>query len=243
MNKYIKLFIFFIILSTVNSYSSEVLILGNESMPFNGVRDAENNGMSVEILNEITKFGGPLFKYQLGLQWARAQIMLHNSESKVIAIIPFTRTPERESNYMWITELFTYELRFSASKKSNIPSNIKDAKNLRIGIIRGSAHIPLLTSLGFNNIYEVNNGLNNAMMLANNRIDLVIESSWVDNFFWKQAGYEQDALYIGPTIGETKHIYLAGNTDFSSEVAKEINKAMEIIKKNGRLKELLDKWN
>ena len=42
--------------------AEEALVLGNESMPFNGVVNGKNAGMTYEILKEAVKYGAPTFK-------------------------------------------------------------------------------------------------------------------------------------------------------------------------------------
>jgi len=95
MVKIISIFVVYISLACGMTHATEVLVLGNESMPFCGIVDGKPSGMVVDILTEVTNHGGPNFKYKLGLPWKRAQEILRNSGDSLTAIVPFTRTKER----------------------------------------------------------------------------------------------------------------------------------------------------
>ncbi len=225
--------------------AQNVVVYRNESMPFCGTVDARDAGIAVDILGAITRHGGPTFRY-LSLPWARAQQYVQNQPGS--AIIPFTRTASREPNHTWITELFSYELRitFAASPKHpvELPSTITEEtlKPLRMGIIRASAHIPMLKARGFSNLIEFNDASFAVKMLQSGYIHGMIESEWVDSYHWKLNGFEPSELIIGPTLGETKHIYLAGARSFPQETAQAIERAMTEIRHNGVLTDILQQW-
>jgi len=225
--------------------ASQVLVLGNSSMPFNDNKQGKNTGVCVEILEAISSHGGPEFKFELGLPWKRAQQILHDAAGKnqAIAIIPFTRTKQREDSHMWITKLVTHEVRLTTNKKAKIPEKFADAKDSTVGIIVGSALIPKLKEMGFTQIDEARTGKQNARKLEGERIDFMVESSVVAKYNWASIGQKSQDLFVGPQLGKTNEIYLAGNLDFPPKVAAEIEAAMDIIKENGKLQEILNKWN
>ena len=158
--------------------ASEVLVLGNESMPFNGIVNGKNAGITIEILQEATKHGAPTFRYRLGLPWKRAQNMVLEAGNNATALIPLTRTSKRESQYVWIADMFTHQPRLSTTVLTSLP--LEKAKNLDIGVIRGSAMIPLFEQIGLIKLMQVDSALQNAKKLANGRLDAVAESQYVD---------------------------------------------------------------
>jgi len=219
--------------------ADEVLVLGNESMPFNGIVDGKNSGIAVEILTQATNYGAPRFKFRLGLPWKRAQKMLNEAHDRPTAIIPFTRTPEREGNYLWIAPLINYQPRFNSFKKQEV--TLSDMLDARIGIIRGSAHLPLLKQLGFNNLQVVEKAQQNILKLQYNRIDAILESQFVDTYHWRQAGVDTNRLRFIP-VGDVKQIYIAGNLKFSSAMAKKIADAIDLMESNGELQAIVGRW-
>ncbi len=227
------------------SLAREVQVFRNESMPFCGTVDGKDAGMAVDILNELSKYGGPTFKFTT-LPWVRAQRYVQKTHNSVI--IPLTRTSQREKKYRWIIELFSHQLRLTINKNSNrreplpSPLTIEDAKDLRVGIIRGSAFLPNLREFGFTEIIQADTAQDNVEKLKAGSIAAMVESQWVDSYNWKHAGMGPGDLLIGPTLSKTQHIYLAGAPNFSPELAIQIQMTMDELRKSGRLDEILDKW-
>ncbi len=241
-------FCFFILLLSFFTHpliASEVLVYRNESMPFCGTVNGKDAGMVVDILNEVTNQGGPIFTFR-SLPWKRAQ--LYVQAKKGTAITPFTRTPSREKEHVWIVELFPYYVRLTTAKnpklKLSLPPllSIDSAKHLPTGIILGSAHIQTLIELGFTNLKEINAAELSAKQLMLGNISVMVESQWVDTYYWKQLGMNSSGLLIGPSIEETKHVYLSGALDFPMDTAVKIRKAMKKVRKSGKLEEILKKW-
>ena len=242
-----KLLLFVLILIPTISHAVNVKVLGNESMPFNGVIVEKNGdgiktnnvGIIFEILQEATKHGAPEFIYSWGLPWKRAQVDLKNANG-LTAIIPLTRTSDREKSFTWIAPLISYQTRISVFDRPK-PMTIQQASKHRIGIISGSAHIPLLNRLGIDNLYLADNALANSKLLKFKRIDALVESEYVDTYNWEQSGFAVKDLKF-TAIGVTKYIYIAGNLNFPKDVALRISQAIEKMRVNGKLQAILDKW-
>ncbi|MGI0117078.1 substrate-binding periplasmic protein [Zooshikella sp. RANM57] len=248
-NKHMKSkFLLIVALTASISDATEVTVVGNESMPFNGLildktsngTKYKNSGMAFEILEEATKHGAPTFNYKLGLPWKRAQHLIHKAGNTPVAIIPFTRTQEREKNYTWIAMLFTYQTRISLYKASKTVT-LEQLLNKQVGIITASAHIPLLKQLGFKHIIYVKNAITNSRLLKFNRIDAIAESQYVDIYNWKQSGYNVNDLSFIP-IGDIRKIYIAANLHFPTEINTKISSAIDKMRLNGKLQEILNKW-
>ncbi len=229
------------ILVTKAHADDTVTILGNESMPFNGVLNGQNAGMTYEILEEATLHGAPKFEFQLGLPWKRAQKILESSGTKPVAIVPFTRTKERENHHTWIAKLFSYQSRVSTLDNTQ-HLDLKAVSQEPIGIIRGSAHIPYLEQIGFDRLSVVNKAIQNALKLANGHIYGIAESQYVDTYHWKQIGRSAEVLQFIP-FGESKQIYVAGNRTFPSSTAERIAQAINKMEASGKLKEILARWS
>ena len=225
--------------------ASEVLVYRNESMPWCGTVDGKDAGIAVDILNAITKKGGPKFKFE-SVPWKRAQKLVQ--KNKGTAIIPLTRTTTREKNYNWIIELIPNQVRLTTARnqinKLSIPSplTLENSKLLSIGIIRGSALIPTMKELGFTKLYEVNTVEQLVKMLSVGRIDAMAESKWVDNYTWSNLGLERNDLVEGINIGDTKFIYFGAALNFPSELTSQIREAMVKVQKSGDLERILNKW-
>ena len=220
--------------------ADEVLVVGNESMPFNATVDAKNVGIAVEILQTASTYGAPEFRFELNTPWKRAQQLLHEAGKKPTAIIPFTRTPKREHLHTWIAPLFKYQTRISTTDQQT-DLTLDDFLHKDIGIIRASAHLPLLKKLGFTNIVKTNNARQSAMMLNQGRLAAIAESQYVDTYYWKQQGLNPRILQFIP-IGEVKQIYIAGNLEFPPETAIRIAAAIDKMNKQGIVQTIVKQW-
>lgn len=224
----------------VLSSDEVVQILGNESMPFNGIVDGRPAGMTYELLREAQAYGAPKFEFTFGLPWLRAQNMVLEAGDRPIAIVPLTRTADRESRYLWIENLITHYARLSSPDAGQLEA-IQQDRSLPLGVIRGSALIPTVKKKGFNNFIEVDSALQNAKMLLSNRMFALVESRYVDTYNWIQAGGDVADLHFVP-VGEPFHIYLAANPSFPVHLKEKIQAAFAAMKRDGRVEQILSKW-
>jgi len=219
--------------------AEEVLILGNESMPFNGVVNGKNAGMTYDILVEAMKYGAPKFKFEFGLPWKRAQKMVLNAGDKPIALVPFTRTPQREPNYTWISKLFMCPVRLSTYKSPAV--TIEQAKNMTVGMLSDSANVTFFQSMGITRFDFAGSAIQNAKKLAAGRFKVLGEGKYVDVYAWRQAGLDVKDLNF-TEIDIPRYVYIAGNLTFPPELSKQISDAIEAMRNNGSLQAVLEKW-
>ena len=94
---------------------------------------------------------------------------------------PVSRNSENRKDFYWIGKLSNREVYFFKDRKRLELSveSFEDAKNLRVGIVRGSPIIELLENSGFTNIEEVNSDIQNINKLYQNRIDLIVQEKLV----------------------------------------------------------------
>jgi len=236
---------FFLVLCfllSVELKAAEVLVLGNESMPFCGLVDGKPAGIVVDLLEQVTKHGGPKFSYELGLPWKRAQLMVAQSGDMPTAIIPLTRSNNRESKFYWIQELLTHEVYIHTYDRPSPVSTIEDAKKFSVNVILGSVIIPTLKSLGFERLSEQYNALTMAKMLADNSISAIAESRIVHRYNWLIAGRQLHEIQLGPKVGDSFSIYIAGNKTFPPEVAEQIRQAFARALLSGSIDEVKSRW-
>ncbi len=242
-----KLLIIFLFIYLIGSdvTASGVVVYRNESMPWCGTVDGKDAGITIDILNAVTKYGGPTFNF-IAVPWKRAQVLIQNNRGT--AIIPFTRTATREQHHTWIIELVPNQVRLTMARKPTLkvsvpsPPTLVNFKNSGIGIIRGSAVIPAMKTLGFTNLYEVNKAEQLAKMLNTGRFVAMAESKWVDNYVWNKIGQKGDDLIVGPNVGGIKYIFLGAALNFPPELTHQIRTAMEKVRKSGALDKILNKW-
>jgi polar amino acid transport system substrate-binding protein len=231
--------VLFILCGTA-AQASEITVFANESMPQSGMVDGKATGMAVDILNAVTAEGGPTFKFDFSQPWARAQAAVHETAGS--AIIPLTRTPEREPNYKWIANLFDNPNRlFSAGRPAPIKT-LDEAKGMSVGVMRGSSVEQVLKQLGFTHIEVVANDELAAKMLAAEHIDAWAGAESVQRYLFSKAGGDSTKLQPGPLLGEPPQIYIAGDTKFPDADAKAIADGVEKLRSSGKLAAILKKY-
>ncbi len=224
---------------------TEVLVYRNESMPWCGTVNGKDAGITVDILREVSKHGGPKFRFE-SLPWPRAQV--HVQEHAGTAIIPFTRTPTREGQHTWIIQLVPNQIRLTLTRKSKFqrsiptPVTLESMKSLPIGVIRRSSVIPFMKKIGFTNLEEVDNAKQNVQKLVKGRIAAMAESKWVDNYHWNKKRLIPSDLLPGPNIGTTQYIYLGAARNFPPELTRQIREAMSKVEQSGTLEAIYKKW-
>jgi len=237
--------IFYLIISSFlvlgSLQAQTVTVLANESMPFQGIENGKPVGIAIDLLEEVTKNGGPKFKYEVGIPLKRALIIVARAKAEPTAFVSLTRLPQREASYLWIAKLFSHTVK-AATYKQTAPKTIDEAKHLWTGIIRGHANLPLVKSLGFTKLQLVNEAKQNINKLKLGRIDIIIDTELNTLYNWKKAGFDLKDLNMGVPISDVLYTYIVGNPTFPQDIAKEISDAMDRIIENGRYKEIMKKW-
>ena len=231
--------------SAIAADIAEVLVFRPEGMPWCGTVDGKDVGLTVDILQEVTKHGGPKFRFE-SVPWTRAQAYAQKKTGTTV--IPLTRTPEREKQYTWIIKLVPNQARLTLVKnpKNNLsfpsPLTLENLKPYPVGIIRGSAFISTLEKLGFTHVEVVSIYEQNVKMLTAGRIAAVAEAKWVDIYNWKKFGGKIEDLIIGPEFGDPSYIYLGAGLDFPSGLTRQIRDAMSKVEQSGALETVREKW-
>jgi polar amino acid transport system substrate-binding protein len=220
--------------------ASETKVLGNESMPFCGMVNGKPAGMAVEILNAATREGGPSFSFDFSAPWPRAQAQTH--EQTNLAIIPFTRTPEREANYKWIAELFPYRVHLVTIGRTAPLQSVMEAKDLDVGVLNGSSAVPLITKLGFTKLQTVANDDINVRKISAGHLGAWVVSQYVDKYLYAKIGQDPAQLQYGPDVGDEYHIYIAADVAFPDADAKSIKDAVERVRASGEMQHILQNY-
>jgi ABC-type amino acid transport substrate-binding protein len=229
----------FVALSCSSVQAKEITVLANESMPQCGVVDGKPTGMAVDILNAVTAEGGPTFKFDFSQPWARALVSVH--ETPGVAIIPLTRTAERESSFKWIADLFGNPGRLVSVGPKPIAS-LDEAKGLTVGIMRGSSFESSLRQLGFSKLEVVQNDETAAKILAAGRIDAWAGAEYVQRYLFTKTGGDSSKLQMGPLLGTPPQIFIAGDVNFPDADAKAIADGVAKLRASGKLDAIMKKY-
>jgi polar amino acid transport system substrate-binding protein len=236
--KFFLVVLFFIF--GARAQSREIMVFANESMPQSGTVDGRPAGMAVDILNAVTAEGGPIFKFNFSMPWARALIAIHKATDT--AIIPLTRIPERESDFKWIGNLFEDAGRLVSVGRVAPIQTLDEARGLSIGVMRGSSYETMLKQLGFSHVEVVQSDALNARMLAAGRFDAWAGSEVVQRYLFAKVGEDVSKLQRGPRLGDPQQIYIAADPKFPEADAKAIAEGLKKVRSSGKLEEILKKY-
>lgn len=225
-----------------NLFASTVTVYGLEAMPYCGVIDGKPVGIAIDILNKATEYGAPKFKFIFDMPWIRATLNVQNSTGELVAIIPFTRSSVREDKFMWVAEIMATEYRFYTYGRSSPIKSVDEIKDKVIGVVHGHAIIPMLEERGLLVDSGAKNARINAIKLLNNRFRVIADSDVIAMYSWKKMGQNTKNLQPGPSIGVTKHVYIATGLNFPGDISNSISNAIQEMKDNGELQKIYDKW-
>ncbi|MCW7753639.1 transporter substrate-binding domain-containing protein [Desulfobotulus sp. H1] len=224
------------------SFAQTVVVYGLDAMPLCGVVDGEPVGITVEILKEATAYGAPDFIFRMDVPWVRAQMLVQQPGSEVNAIIPFSRSRQREDTFKWVGELVQTQFRFYSYERKNPINSIDEARELNIGVVRGHAIIPLLQQQGIVRLDETRNAEINAQKLLYKRLDAMADSDFIALHNWRQIGQNTQNLQEGIAIGDITRVYIAAGLHFPYDTAKNIADALGRMKQDGKMEEILSRW-
>ncbi len=186
-------------------------ILAGEIAPYCYLKDGKPAGLMAKVVQEMAV----RMKYPDGISfvpWARAQQMVRDqSDARLRFIIPLTRTPEREAQYTWVSEIMTDDLVFVSEKSRKILIRKPgDAKNLRVGVLMGSPGEATIRQMGFTKIDASVTEEINARKMNSGRIDVWLVARTVAPFSWKREGLPHRELSYGAVL-RTNHLYLGAS--------------------------------
>lgn len=232
-----------LLLSAITARAEVVEIYALEAMPYCGSEQGQPSGLAVDILQAASRHGAPEFRFHFDVPWLRAQELIQRQGNELSAIIPFSRTAPRETQYRWLAELFLTQSRFYSYQRPAPLVSMDEAKSVKIGVVRGHALINVLQNAGITRLDSgATDAGNNVRKLFYRRFDTIADSDLIVRYHWKNSGYPADALQEGVAIGPPTGVYLAAGLNFPEQTAQRIQQAMERLQASGELEQILARW-
>lgn len=236
------LFGMLILLSQARAETVEVYAL--QAMPYCGSIQGQPTGLAIEILQAASRYGAPEFHFRFDVPWRRAQEMIQQPGNERSGIIPFSRTPQRETGYRWLARLFWTRSHFYSYQLPHPIASLDEARKVEIGVVRGHALLNELQAAGFTLLDTgAANAGSNVRKLYYKRIASIADSDLIVRYYWKSMGYPLDALQEGAAIGPPIGVYLAAGLHFPSDTEQRIRKAFARLQSSGELDQILARWN
>lgn len=170
--------------------------------------------------------------------WADA-VKIAKADKNVL-IFPMTRTPARESEYIWLTKIFDMDRSYAGAPGSAPVNDTAAAKALgAVGTTVNSASLDYLKKQGLTNIVEFPTSRDLMQALADGKVNVAYQPNPFSRADWKAAG-GQGALVLGEPQ-ERSAAYLAASKG-SDVTADDWQGALQVLEQEGTFEKLVAEY-
>lgn len=169
--------------------------------------------------------------------WNRALTMA--SSQPRIAILPLTRTPEREPQFQWLVKLYVQHFVFINRTGQPPITDLARAKALRITVLRGSPNPGQLSRHGFDEARVLQSSSVEDMlrMLERGVVDAIYGGDVVNMDKVRSSGRDAAAFQVGMTL-ESGDVWLAAQGGFSDAEKAALEQAHRSLLREGLVEQL-----
>jgi polar amino acid transport system substrate-binding protein len=230
--------------SIINVHAIDLEIVAEDFPPYEYKENGKVTGFTVELIEVLLTKTGYKGKTKI-LPWARAyQIAL---TKKNVLIHTVARKKERENLFKWIGPISPRIIYFyKLKKRTDIQVNtLEDAKNYKIGVVRGQAVRDLLIANSFEerkNIFTVTGDDQNIEKLFLERIELIDNTDFMLRWRLKRLGLDYGKVEKVFVVDDSTDYYMAFSKKTSDEIVNQFRKAFKTIKQDGIIKKLEEKY-
>lgn len=227
------------------SQATELKALTQNLPPFSSLVDGKVVGFSNELLDLIVKESGNTLGSKELLAWARAYSIAQEQENAIVYTM--ARTPERETLFHWVgpiskRRIFLYK---HSDRKDIALKSFDDARKYKIGVLRDSASAKDLVQRGFQIDKELDLALDDELNMKKfraRRFDLLVSMDFAAMYNGPKAGLATDELEPAFLLDDSLDYWYGLSLKSSPVIAKQLNTALEKIKKDGRYAALMKKY-
>ncbi len=221
-------------------HAQEMMVLTEESPPYNFTRAGHVTGSSTEVVREILRRLGEPDNIQV-LPWARSYKLLNSQPN--VALFSTTRTPEREDLFFWVGPLFTVHYGFYARKSSRFQiDSLEDAKKVgSIATYKDDVKEQLLKSMGFDNLDSSKSPASNLKKLMAGRVDLwLFDNVGVSDIARQQNVDPSELELVWPF--KSYQAYVAISRQTSEQTVGQWQAALHAIVEDGTFFDINHRW-
>lgn len=173
--------------------------------------------------------------------WARA--MLLASARPRTLILPLNRTPEREATYQWLVKLYAQHFVFMTLAGRPRVQTLEQARQLRIGGLRGSSNLDRLQQEGLSpqRIYQSASVSDMHRALERGVVDALYGSELIHTDAWRRSGRDPARLQSGLSL-ESADIWLAAQGGVSDAETARLREQHEAMLADGSVERLFKRY-
>ena len=198
-----------------------------------------NDDRPANLVAAVLEEAGLEYKFHFS-PWTRI-FQLLDSQPNVLAY-PVARTEEREQHIYWAGKIRKFDLALYGLTMNahQLPTTLEQARDFRIGVLRGDVIDNYLSNLGFTNLVHFNSLENSLGMLQRGRFDLFpFDPTGVGNILSQN---ELPAGFLTPMVALediSSELYIALSQQSNPKVKQQIRDAYLEIVRNGTYEEIM----
>lgn len=210
-----------------------------EASTLSHVRDGKLQGEATEAVEAVLRLAGVTEARHEIVPWARAYRQAQGESATLI--YPLARTPERETQFVWIGELMPirYHL-FKLRARADIQlQNLDDARAWRISVVREDVRHQYLMRKRFPRLILATQSSDNIRHLMNGQADLIPYPAFEIEGQCERHGV--DCRLIERTIALDEldtSLYLAASRGCGAALVEQLRRGFEELRAQGGLRRL-----
>jgi polar amino acid transport system substrate-binding protein len=215
-------------------------IVSGDLRPFAADNHPAAPGMLVELVEQMASRAQHPVKVEF-FPWARA-VGIALGEPRC-AVLPLTRTPEREAKFQWLVKLYQQRFAFITPAAKRSVNNLNDARQLKIVVLRGSPNVAQLLNhqISAANIVEESSVEMMLKDLDTGIVDAIYGGDVINMETVRSSGRKTQDYYVGMML-ESGDIWLASSGGFTRSEIDALQDAYNTLKKDGTYSRLLKKY-
>lgn len=222
----------------------DLVLLTENFPPYNMAKNGKNfaqdeniNGIAVDIVREMFKRTDISYSLTLRFPWERIYKLA--LEKPGYGVFVMARLPDREKLFKWVGPIGPDDWIMLAKADSKITLETLDqARKYKIGAYKGDAIAETLAKQGLNPIVVLRDQ-DNARKLVGGQIDLWATGDPAGRYLARQDGVTGLKTVLRFNSAE---LYLALNKDVPDEVVAKLQAALDQLRKEGVVDEIMAKY-
>ncbi|MHC8356304.1 substrate-binding periplasmic protein [Pseudomonas sp. LB3P81] len=226
------------------SPDADLVLLTENFPPYNMAKNGKNfaqdeniNGIAVDIVREMFKRANITYSLTLRFPWERIYKLA--LEKPGYGVFVMARLPDREKLFKWVGPIGPDDWIMLAKADSKISLETLDqARQYKIGAYKGDAIAETLTKQGLKPIVVLRDQ-DNAKKLVNGQIDLWATGDPAGRYLARQDGVTGLKTVLRFNSAE---LYLALNKDVPDETVAKLQAALDQLRKEGVVDEIMGRY-
>ena len=220
---------------------ASLVLLTENFPPYNMAKNGKNfakdeniEGIAVDIMRETFKRAGISYNLTLRFPWERIYKLA--LEKPGYGVFVMARLPDREALFKWVGPIGPDDWVLLAKADSKVQlENLEQARRNKIGAYKGDAIAESLDKQGLKPIVALRDQ-DNAQKLMEGQIDLWATGDPAGRYLARQVGVSGLKTVLRFNSAQ---LYLALNKDVPDEVVARLQAALEQLREEGRIDQIM----